>query len=383
MEFLPLFLILLVGIIFSAAFRYFHLPWVIALIVGGIIVGPFGLGVFELNPTIEFMGQIGLIFLMFMAGLEIKFSSFREFRGDIATLSLLNGLIPFAVGFGIGYVFGFGLIPSLLLGIIFISSSIAVIIPSLELNGLIKTRIGKTIISTTIIEDVVSLVLLSILLQTINPVTVLPLPLFYILLVGVLVLLRRVLPKIRKMFSSARQSEQDIFEQDVRVIFVILLGTVIAFSVLGLHPIIAGFFAGLVLSNSIKSKLVIERLRTISYGLFIPIFFVVVGAKTDLGIFVQSTQALSLVLFVVFGSMAAKFISGWVGGRIIGFNARESTLIGTSTLPQLSTTLAVVFIAVELDLLSKDLIVAMVILSMVTAFVAPLAMRYLSPKINT
>jgi len=174
---------------------------------------------------------------------------------------------------------------------------------------------------------------------------------------------------------------EDLFQQELRVIFAILIGTVISFEILGLHPIIAGFFACLVLSGSIKSEILKEKLHTISYGLFIPTFFIIIGTKTNLGIFLESHSAALLIVVVVLGSLLSKFASGWIGGRIIGFTSSQSLLIGASTIPQLSTTLAVAFTAAALGLLNQELIVAMVILSTVTTFVGPLLMQVFSRHI--
>jgi len=170
---------------------------------------------------------------------------------------------------------------------------------------------------------------------------------------------------------------RDVFEQEVTLIFAILIGTVVIFELLGLHPIIAGFFAGLVLSDTIKSELLVEKLRTMSYGLFIPVFFIVVGIGTDLSI-LQNPGELTLILVVVVGAILAKFVSGYIGGRLAGFKSKASTIVGVATVPQLSTTLAVVFSAVELGLLNDGLITAMVILSLATTLFAPLMLRILT-----
>lgn len=379
MEFLPFFLILLATVLFAAAFRRFHLPWVLALITAGVVIGPHGLGVAEITPTLSFLSQIGLIFLMFMAGLETKFDSFKQLKYDIGWLSILNSAIPFAAGFGLGQWFDFSLTASLLIGIIFMSSSIAVIIPTLESLNLSNTKLGKSIVASTIIEDVLSLVLLSVLLQSVNPVTALPLPSFYFLLALIMVGFAYGLPKIRALIPHHRD-EKDLFESEVRIIFALMIGVVVTFELLGLHPIIAGFFAGLVLSNSIKSEILIEKLRTMSYGIFIPVFFVVIGMETNIGVFQESASVLGLILAVVGLSICTKFISGWIGGRIIGFKNRDSAIIGLATIPQLSTTLAVVFTAVETGLLGEELITAMVILSIVTTLVAPIGLRLAATK---
>ena len=374
MQFLPFFLILLVSALFSSAFRKFHLPWVLALIVAGIAVGPYGFELVELTPVIKFMGDIGLIFLMFMAGLETRLSSFREFGKGILLITVLNGLLPFIVGFIVGITFGFAPLSAVLLGIIFMSSSVAVIIPALEETGLIKKKLGRTVIAAAIIVDVVSLILLSILLQVLNPVTELPLVSFYSILFIILLAFGFGLPKLRSFFPHKRD-EKDLFESEVRIIFLMMIGTVVTFEFLGLHPIIAGFFSGLVLSDSIKSEILMEKLRTISYGLFIPVFFVIVGFTTDFGVLASGFSAIFLITVIVSGSILSKYWSGWLGARLAGFSNKDAYVIGVSTTPQLSTTLAVVYTAVEMDLLKSDLITGMVILSIVTTVIAPLALR--------
>ena len=382
MSFLPFFLILLVSVLFSGAFRRFHLPWVLALIVAGMTVGPHGFALFELSSEIEFMGQVGLIFLMFMAGLETELSSFREFGKGILIIVLLNGLIPLGVGFGIGLLFGFPLVSALLLGIIFMSSSVAVIIPALEETGLIKKKLGRSIVASTIIVDVVSLVFLSVLLQTIKPVTELPLVSFYFILALILISLGYGLPKIRSLIPH-KKDEKDLFESEVRIIFLMLIGTVVTFEFLGLHPIIAGFFSGLVLSDSIKSEILMEKLRTMSYGLFIPVFFIIVGFNTDLGVLISGGTTFGLLLVILLGSILSKYGSGWLGARLAGFSKRDASIVAVATTPQLSTTLAVVYTAVELDLLKENLVVSMVTLSVVTTVLAPFALRQIKPTWST
>ena len=379
MELLPFFLILLTSVLFALAFRSFHLPWVLSLITAGVVIGPHGFSFAEITPTLSFISQIGLIFLMFMAGLETRFDSFKELKSEIAMISVLNGLIPLAAGVTLGYLLDFSLISSLLIGIIFMSSSIAVIIPTLENLGQTKTKLGKTIVSSTIVVDVVSLVLLSVLLQTVNPITTLPLPSFYFILTIIMVAFAYGLPKIRDFFPK-RRDEKDLFESEVRIIFALMIGVVVTFELLGLHPIIAGFFAGLVLSKSINSDILIDKLRTISYGIFIPVFFVVVGMETDIGVFTDSLSMVGIVIAITLTSIIAKLGSGWIAGKLAGFDNKESAVIGFSTIPQLSTTLAVVFTAVEIGLLPPTLITAMVFLSILTTLVAPIGLRFLLGK---
>ncbi len=378
---LPFFIILVAGILFSLLFARLHLPWVIAMIVAGIVIGPFGLGILEPDTTLKFIGEVGLIFLMFMAGLKTRLSSFREFGRGIVIISLLTSTIPAIGGFMIGYFFGLGLNASLLLGIIFISSSIAVVLPSLESNGLLNTKLGRTTVASTVVNDVLSLLLLSVFLQTTQAITPIPLPLFYVGLILSLFGIRWAIPKIREIVHKHGRLG-DVFEKEVRVIIVILLGTVVFFEVLGLHPIIAAFFAGLILSESIESSELKEKLHALSYGVFIPVFFVIVGTQTNLAVFIQTQGALLLTLAIVFLSIATKFVSGFVGASITGFSSIKSILVGSAMIPQLSTTLAVVFTARSLGLLNENIITSMIILSVVTTFVGPFAINHTASRLD-
>lgn len=381
MEDLLSFLILIsAGLFLSEIFRRFHLPYVIAMVVTGILIGPYGFDVISLNGTLDFLGTIGLVFLMFMAGLEIKLSKFDKIKGKVAKISLLNGLIPLAAGFLIGQYFGYDILGSLLIGIIFISSSIAVVIPSLEAHRLMKSKVGNVIVASTVLEDGMSLILLSIVLQVINPTTFLPLPLFYIVLATVLIALKFAIPKIDEFFFSKTRGKKDLFEQELRFIFVVLIGTVVLFELLGMHAIIAGFFTGLILSDTIKSPKLKDKLHALSYGLFVPIFFIIIGINTDITVFLAAGSAILLTAVIVIGSMLTKFTGGWLGGRLSGFTSSESSMIGAATIPQLSTTLAVAFIGFEFNLLDHQLITALVVLSIVTTFAGPFMMRWICPE---
>ena len=377
-ELLSFLILISAGLFLSELFKKFHLPYVIALILTGIIIGPFALNILVVDETIDFLGSIGLVFLMFMAGLEIKLSSFRKLVGGAAKFSIFNGIFPMIVGFMVASYLGYDLVGSLMLGIIFVSSSIAIVIPVLEAQGLLKVKLGRLIVSGTILEDVFSLVLLSIFLQMMAPTTEIPLYLFYMILAISLYSLRVFIPKARELFKKFHGDGKDLFEEEVRFIFVVMIATVVFFELLGLHAIIAGFFTGLVLSESIKSEMLIKKMHALSYGLFIPIFFIIIGAEMDIGVFFAGGEALTVILIIVAASVFSKFFGGFLGGRANGFTPKESVIAGAATIPQLSTTLAVAFVGREMGLIDDILITAMIVLSIATTFCGPILVKYLT-----
>lgn len=381
-EFYPFFLIIFAGVFFSMVFKRMHVPWVVGLIIGGMLIGPNVFDLLQITPTVEFLSQVGLIFLMFMAGLETKFSSFKSFKGGLVWLSFINGAIPFIVGFGIAQYFGYEFLSSMLVGVIFVSSSIAVVIPSLERHGIIHSKLGQSVVMTTVIQDIASLLILSVILQSVSPVTSLPFIIFYPLVILTLFIFKYILPKVNNFFTKSADTESNFFQQEFRATLLILIGTVIVFELLGLHSIIAGFFAGLVLSDSLKSDVLKDRIRTVSYSIFIPTFFVIIGAQADISVLFNVDGALIFITAIVFGSILSKFFSGLIGARMVGFSYDQSLLFGISSVPQLSTTLAVALSALSFGLVDETLLTGMVILSIITVIVSPVLLNIFSERIK-
>lgn len=381
-ELLTFLVIISASLFLSELFRRFHLPYVVALIIAGIVIGPYGLSLFQTNEAMDFLGSIGLVFLMFMAGMEIKLSSFRKIGGNAAKFALINGIIPFIAGFAVASFFGYNTVSAFLLGVIFVSSSIAVVVPVMESTGLMHMKLGKTIVAGTIIEDVMSLVLLSVFLQMANQTAEMPLPLFYFFVFLLLAALRIVMPKAREWFFSLNSGVEYHFEQELRFILAMLIGTVVLFDLLGMHSIIAGFFAGLVLSDSITNETLRRKLHAVSYGIFIPVFFIIIGTEMDISIFSRWSGALYLIFAVALVSLLSKFMSGWLAGRVCGFGGQESALAGVSTIPQLSTTLAVAFVGLEMGILDDSMVTAMIVLSIATTFLGPILMSRLAGGIK-
>lgn len=373
---LPFLLIMIASVLSSSILRRFHLPWVITLIIAGIILGPHVLGIFADHHVTDFLSQVGVIFLMFMAGLETDISGFEKFKSGLFVLSFVNGFIPLLAGILIGLLFGYPFIVALLIGIIFVNSSIAVVVPSLEASGLIKTTLGKSVVATSVLQDVSSMLLLSIFLQLQNPVTVIPIYIFYPMVALFLFSLRWFIPKINAFF--AQKSQQDVFQQELRVVFILLFGLVIVFELLGLHPIIAAFLAGMILADSVQTEQLLEKLHVIGYGVFVPAFFIVVGSQLDISIFTQLDKGLWVILGIALTSMLSKMLSGTIGGLMVGFNTAQSAFFGASSITQLSTTLAATFAAQSTGLFPTELVTAMILLSVVSTLVGPSLMGFLA-----
>lgn len=378
-EFISFFVVLGAALLFPAMFQRLHLPWVVALIIAGILIGPAGTGWLELNETIEFLGEIGLVFLMFMAGLETKLSSFKSLGRDVGIMTIFNGFGPLVFGVLIGVFIGLSWSAAFLIGTIFMSTSVGVVLPSLSANKLVASRLGRTIIAGAVVEDVLSLILLSVLLQTFSPVTALPLWVFYPIVALVLFALKWGISRLRWLMGLGGQV--DVFQQELRFLVAALVGVVVLFEVLGLHPILAGFFAGLILADTIQHEVMKEKLRVISYGIFVPIFFVVVGAQADIAVLFTAASGAMLLLAIVVGSLLSKFVGGVVAGHFLKLPKNEQLLLASATLPQLSTTLAATFVGVEVGIINEAAGNAIIVLTIVSTLLSPLLVRYFAERV--
>ncbi len=376
-QFVAFFIILLVAVFFSALFKRLNLPWAVALIIGGILFGPNLLGWIEVDNTINFMAEIGAVFLMFMAGLETPMSSFKKTAHQIGLIAFFNGAIPLTVGLLIGYFFGLNIITSILIGILFVSSSIAVVIPTLDKRKILNSPLGHTIIGSTILQDITSLILISIFLQINDPTTQIPLVLFYIMVTILIFILYKFIRWIKKWFIT-----EGSFHQEFQFILFILIGVVVLFSLLGLHHIIAGFFAGFVLSESLQHRKIKMSLHTTAYGIFIPIFFILVGSNTDFSSFFKLDTTLIFTLVLIIGLILSKFISGYSVAKYERFNNYDSLLIAVTSVPQLATTLAVVYTAFNRNIISSEIVTAFVVLSLVTTIISPFFTQLILKKKN-
>lgn len=377
-EYIIFLIILASGLFFSEIFKRLHLPYVIALIAAGIFVGPLGFNIVNLTPSIEFLGSLGAVFLMFMAGLEIKTDVLAKNKKKLTMAALINGGFPAVIGFLITLYFGYNLLASLLIGTIFVSSSIAVIVPSLEEKGLLSSDIGSIIVGTIMIEDVGSLFILSILLQTADPTAVIPLPAFVTIVVFSILGLKSILPRIETVFFRWRAREG--FEEKLQFVFITLVAVAVYFELLGMHAIIAGFLVGLILSESIRHEHIEKKLHTISYGIFIPLFFIIVGLETDLTAFQKAGDTYLLTIALTGTLIATKFFSGYLAGYLAGYKRVENALVGFSSIPQLSTSLAVVFTAYELGLLDSSLQVSIVLISIITVLISSFAVGLIAKR---
>lgn len=267
MESLFLFLIwIAAALFFPMLLKRFHVPWVTAVIFAGIFLGAFRFwrGVHS-DETTNLLATLGLIFLMFSSGLYTSLRVLKEAKKDVFLFTLFNLCIPLVTVFSLGFLSGMNAAGSLLVGIVFSSSSVTVITPTLkELK--VESKIRQIMTSAVFLEDVVSLVMFTILLNMIAPTYQIPTVIFPVALFLFFAIVFFLIP-ILQSWLFYWEAEEDEFAGPMRAVLVTLGLVALMAELIGLHAMVGGFLAGLTLSDMLsKQAKVKDGIFAVSYG---------------------------------------------------------------------------------------------------------------------
>ena len=338
---------------------------------GGILIGPHGYGL-ETSEALIFIGDIGILFLVFIAGLEIREYGLIDWKKPIH-LSIVSAVTCFISGAAIAHLWGYDLAASLLLGVILMSSSVGEIIPMVTSSTHLRESFSEFLIPAIIIMDASSLFMLSVLLQWESS------PLDFILFLGssifLILLIIFVMPKLSRRFFS-RESVKPR-ETDLKFILLMLIVSVAIGELINLHGIIIAFLVGAVLGHHIPNEKTHEKLHGFGYGFFIPIFFVVLGMSLDISFLFNGASGIALILAVILTLMISKIVGALLFSRWKAMSPKEGMVLGVTLWPQLSATLAAAAVGFEAEIIDNELLTAVVFMAIITATTTPFVVHRL------
>ena len=365
-EFFVLFGVILFGPI---VFRRFGLPGLIGLVLGGFAIGPHGLGLIVAgNHTVPELGQLGLLYLMFVAGLELDLHVLKNYRRAAVSLGLLAFAVPFGLGLCIGFGLGWSVAATVLLGALF-SSHTLLTYPTLRDAGLGGNPAVAAAVGATALTDVLALGVLAVVAGTQtgsgSPAIVLAeigIGLVVLLLVGLFALPRAV-------DAGLRQWGADGPARYLLIIVALLFMAMVA-QVFGIEGIVGAFFAGLALNRLVPNEgPSMERVEFFGTAVFVPVFLVSIGLLLDPSVMFTG-ETLGLAGLVCAGALGGKAIACWVAGRLLGFDWPQRAAMFVLTAPQAAATLAVTLIGFEIGLFGTALVNAVLVLILVSIIVA-------------
>jgi Kef-type K+ transport system membrane component KefB/mannitol/fructose-specific phosphotransferase system IIA component (Ntr-type) len=361
-------LFLLLAPIFA---RKLRLPEIVGLIVIGIIAGPHGLNILERDETIVLLGTVGLLFIMFLAGLEIDLNEVRRNRLHTVIFGLITFTVPLGLGILLGvYLFAMALPVAVLLASMF-SSHTLLSFPIIAKLGLTRSRASTTTIGGTIITDMLALIVLAVIagmsrgtVDTIFWIRMIVLIAVY--LTAVLL----VVPLLSKWFFRKVSTDDNL-----NFIFVLAVAFVCSFlaHLAGLEPIIGAFLAGITLNTLIPEKsLLMTRLHFTGNALFIPFFLISVGMLVDLSLLFTGARAWIISGGMIAVAIFSKYIAAKLSGAILGYHREEGKLMFGLSVNQAAATLAAALVGYDLGLFDEGVITGTIIMIAVTCFIGPI-----------
>jgi len=373
---LILFIILLAPIVL----RRLNIPGIIGLIISGLIIGPHGLNILEKNSAVDLFSTIGLLYIMFIAGLELDMNEFKRNRNKSILFGFFTFIIPFTIGFPVCYyILGYDFNASLLTANMF-STQTLVAYPIVSKLGVSKNQAVAVAVGGTILTDTTVLILLAVIMGNdqgnLNQEFWLKLGVSLMIFSAIMFLL---IPRITRWFFTKLESEKHAHY--IFVLSVVFFSAFLA-EISGLEPIIGAFVAGLVLNPLIPhSSALMNRIEFIGNSLFIPFFLISVGMLIDVRVILSGPMAIIIAVVLTIGAIFGKWLAALFTQLILKYTQAQRQLIFGLSTAHAGAILAVVLVGYKAGILDENILNGTIILILISCLVASVATEKASKKI--
>lgn len=359
--------------------RRVEIPEVIGQILVGIIVGPAILNWVHLDGMMNEFQEIGVIILMFIAGLESDLSLLKKYLRLAVIVAVIGVIVPVIVMGGASYLFGFTKMESLFIGVIFSATSVSISVAVLREFNRLDSREGATILGAAVADDIIGVIMLSIMISMINGSkgghTNLPLGLALLLQVlffgGTYLVVRWLAPYLmhlsERLLTVAAPSVMAM---------IICLGMAALADYVGLSGAVGSFFAGIAVANTHRKKTIDRSFIPIGYALFIPLFFVSVGLNMR---FDNIQRSFVFVIVMTVLACLTKLVGCGAGAKLSGFNLPSSYVVGSGMVARGEMALITAQIGYEAHLMSSmyysDVITVIILATVLAPFMLKHALK--------
>lgn len=349
-------------------------PTVLGQILGGILIGLY----LKSDEIIQTFSIMGVLLLLFLAGLESDIEEFRSVGTASVLVATIGVSIAFVFGVLIALLFHYSYGTALLFGAIMTPTSVSITVRVLmELRSL-RTKEGAIILAAAVIDDVLAILLLTIIISILKEHTVNVINILKILIevsLFLIILLKFGVPVANKLFHTVSR----IHLPETVTSFALISAILIAFIAeeLNIASILGAYMVGLVLGQTFYGRQIIEKVSTIGYSLFIPIFFVEVGMSIELGYFLKA-GAFAIVYTII--AIISKIFGCGLGAYLTRFTPKEALRIGVGMVPRLGVELAMLSIAVRSGVASQDMLTIAVFMVVITTLITPPLLKWVYTK---
>lgn len=341
-------------------------PAVLGKLISGIVIGPAVLGWIAPSEMITQLSEIGVLLLMFIAGLETDIKSLKQNRNSSIAVAVGGIIAPLFCFYLAGLVIGMEQRHALFLGLLFSATSVSISAQTLKELGKLQSRESATILGAAVLDDILVVIVLAVMMSSL---TVAQVSLSVVIgkkllfFAAIAVLGWKVVPWMLRILAPLPVSEA-----------VISAALIICFSFaylaefLGVAGIIGSFAAGLAISQTQFKQQVEHKIEPIAYAFFVPVFFVSIGLSVS---FAGVNNQIGIIAGLTIIAILTKLVGSGVGARLTGFHNRSSLGIGAGMISRGEVALIIAAIGLEANLLEETFFTASVLVVILTTLVTP------------
>ena len=375
MEFITLLaLMLFLTLIVSHVFNRLNLPAVVGQLILGVILGKGVLNIVKPTHEVELFADIGVILLMFIAGLESDLKLLRKHLIPSINVAICGVILPVALTLGTALIFGINVKESIFMSVVFAATSVSISVEVLKSLNYLSSTSGTVILGAAVADDILAISILSVMSGTLTgdfsmKKILLLLAMWIFFGVLVVVLHKWVIPDLMKLSDYVEATH-------AKTIFALVICFIMAFVAdkVQLDSVLGAFVAGIAVSNaSDYDEQVSRNIELIGYSVFIPIFFISIGLNLEFDNFLRDFWLIAL--FTLTGVVGKLFGAGF-GARISGFNMKDSYVIGSGMISRGEMALIVAQVGYGVKLLSEEYYSTVIISVILITIIAPFFLKH-------
>jgi len=372
-----IFLFVALILIATKAFRLItqraHLPKVVGALVAGIVLGPTALNIVEPNEAIHLLAEIGVVLLLFTAGLETDFKQLRDGLKSSLLIGVLGIIAALGGGFAISLLLGKPMFESFFIGVVIASSSTSITVETLHEIGKFKTKSGTSIMGAALFEDILVITTLAIVLGvgsnsfTVSSIGIILLKIiaFFICAIVSGLFLRRLLEYLYERFG----------EKTRLPVFALAYCFIMAYLAeqYGLSDILGAYIAGVVLCNTRCVEYLDTQINTLSYLFFTPIFIASIGLRTSFLNF--TNEAILFVTLLATVAIFSKSIGNTIAAKISGFTNRESMQVSVGLMTRGEVSIVIASVGIYEGIFDPLFLSSITVVIIATTLIAPVLLK--------
>ena len=378
-EFLLILAVILLSTkVFGLISERVHMPQVVGALLAGVVLGPSVLGLVEETDFLLKTSEIGVILLMFMAGLDTDLEELKKTGLASFVIALIGVVVPLIAGTGLYLAFfpdmgePLHMLKALFIGVVLTATSVSITVETLREMGRLKGKVGTAILGAAIIDDIMGIIVLTLVSAmtdpTVQPIAVLGrIAAFFILVVIVGFVMFRLFRTITNEWNNHRRIA-------IYALSFCLILSFVAEHYFGIADITGAYFAGLILCNLLEAREYInKKVNILAYMFFSPVFFASMGIKTELDGMTGSLLIFSFALLAV--AIITKIVGCGLGAKLMGFNWSDSLSIGLGMVSRGEVALIVAQKGAQVGLIDSSLFPPIVLVVIVTTLITPILLK--------